>query len=442
MKNYLHILTAAAILSASTAALTGCNAGTPAQASSAGSIGVKVITLSAAAGVPGASGKIAPLQTVHIYSKLPGRVAEVFVDEGSKVKKGDVLLQLDTADLLQQQAQAQANVDAAQAKLNDTLNGARPQDLQAAEAAVTQARGGLDTARAAVEQAKAVLDLATKTHNQLQNRYDEGLLSKDELEAAHVNFEKASTGYNQSLAAQSSAQAALSAATAKLELSRAGATSDTIAALRAQVDLAKASLELSKNAIDNAAIKAPSDGIVVKRSVQPGEMAFTSMPSGTELLTMVSMDSVKVEVSVPESLIGQVKEGAEVKVTVPSVPNKTFDGVVSFVSPVSDANNNTFPVKVLVKNSDESLRAGAVASVAFGASASSRVELPKSALLKSGGGTFVYRVSNGVAQKVQIQVEEKNEEWVYVKGDSLKSNDQIVLKPGEAVTDGAKVHAE
>jgi RND family efflux transporter MFP subunit len=442
MKKHLNVIIALSLLSASAVALSGCSAAPAAQAAAAAVPAVKVITLGSTS-AEGASGKIAPSQTTRIYAKNPGRVAAVNVQEGSKVKKGDVLIQLETDDLTQQVNIQQAALDQAQAALNDAVNGARPQDLQAAEAGVAQAKASLDNANAAADGAKASLDLVSKTYNQVKNRYDEGSAAKSDLDNATMNYDKTKSGYDQAVAGQATAKAALSGAQAKLDLAKAGATADTIARLKGAVNQMQASLDLAKNALEAASIKAPSDGTVVKKLIEPGEMAFTMMPTGTELLVMVNMDTVEVDASVPEDMVAQVKEGAKAAVTLPSIPGKTFEGTVTFVSPVSDQNNNTFPIKVSVNNPDGELRAGAVASVAFSPAQQSRIELPKSALVKTDNGTAVFRLDGDIVHKVVVQTEDKNQDWVYLKGDSaLKANDKIVLNPDAKLTDGAKVRAE
>jgi HlyD family secretion protein len=442
MKKHLNIIVALSLLSASAVSLSGCSNAPSVQASDSSIPSVKVVMLSGA-GAPGASGKIVPSQTTRIYAKNAGRVAAVNVEEGSKVKKGDLLVQLETDDLTQQVNAAQAALDQAQAALNDALNGARPQDRQAAEAGVAQAKAGLDNANATVDGAKSSLDLVTKTYNQLKNHYDEGSVSKSDLDNATMNYDKTKSGYEQAIAGQSISKAALSAAQAKLDLATAGATADTIAGLKARVNQAQASLNLATNMLETASIKAPADGTVVKKLIEPGEMAFTMMPSGTELLVMVNMNTVDVDVSVPEDMVALVKEGMNVKVALSSIPGKTFDGTVTFVSPVSDQNNNTFPIKVAVKNEDGSLRAGAVAAVSFEGSQQSRLELPKSALVKDGGGSAVFKVDGDTVHKIVLQTEDKNQDWVYAKdGSALKANDKIVLNPNDKLADGAKVHAE
>ncbi|TXK76379.1 efflux RND transporter periplasmic adaptor subunit [Paenibacillus sp. N3.4] len=371
---------------------------------------------------------------------MGGKITAVQVEEGARVKKGDMLVQLDTEDLNQQVDQAQAGLTASQAKLADTEAGTRSQDLQAASAMVEQAKAAVNQAQAGVSSAKATYDLVSKGYNHAKNFYDQGDVTKDDLDKITLDYEKAKAGYDAAVSQQSGANAQLSAAVAKLSLAKEGATANTLEQLKADVSAKQASLNLAQNAVKNAGVIAPIDGVIVKKSVNVGEMA----QAGAPLLTVVSMDQVKVEVSVPEGMVNAIKQGAKGTVTVPSIPGKTFEGTITFVSPVSDTNNNTFPVKLTVSNPDGALHAGAVASVAFGGSSSeSRLEIPKAAIVQKDGKATVYKLSGDTVHPVDIQTDEKNQDWVYLKGDAaLKPNDKVVLNPGDKLTDGAKVHAE
>lgn len=418
--------------------VSGCGS-TPTSAAQAQVPSVKVITLGSTSAA-GASGKLAADQTVQVVSKIGGKIASVSVEEGAKVKKGDVLLQIDTEDLTQQLDQAQAGLTASQAKLADTEAGSRAQDLQAAAAAVEQAKAGVNQATAGVTQAKATYDLVTKSYNHAKNFYDQGDISQDELDKVTLDYAKAQAAYDSAVSQQQAANAQVSAAGAKLSLAKEGATANTLEQLKADVSAKQASLNLAQNAVKNAGVVSPIDGIIVKKNVNAGEMA----QAGAALLTVVSMDQVKVEVSVPEDMIGSIKQGAKAAVIVPSLPGKTFEGTITFVSPVSDTNNNTFPVKLTVNNTDGALHAGAIASVAFGGSGGeSRVEIPKAAVVQKDGKSIVYKLSGDTVHPVELQTEDKNQDWVYLKGQAaLKPNDKIVLNPGDKLIDGTKVHAD
>ncbi|MCK9906393.1 efflux RND transporter periplasmic adaptor subunit, partial [Frankia sp. Cpl3] len=124
--------------------------------------------------------------------------------------------------------------------------------------------------------------------------FDTGAISQADLEKASLELDKARTGYDQTKSA--------------LDLAKAGATGNTIAALQAEVDRLKASADLTRNTLGSTTITSPISGVVARRSIDPGEMASPSVP----LLTIVKMDDVKVESSVPQDQINQIKVGAQV----------------------------------------------------------------------------------------------------------------------------------
>ncbi|WP_284640714.1 efflux RND transporter periplasmic adaptor subunit [Paenibacillus silviterrae] len=422
-------------------AVTGCNTtgNLKADTASAAQAPVRLMKLGAAM-ASGYGGKIAPDQEVKIVSKIAGKVSEVLAQEGAEVKKGDILIQLETSDLLQQVKQAESAVIAAQAKLDDARNGTRSQELQAAESALRAAEGGYEQAQAVVEQAKAGFDLATKTYNQLRNQYDSNSsVTKEVLEQGTLNYEKARTSYVQAQAAAKAAGAQEDAARSKLQLAREGATENTLKAMQAEVDRLTSVLELANSSLNNASITAPSDGMVVKRGIQPGEMA----QPGTPLLSIVNMKQVQIELSVADTQIGQVKTGTPVQVKVPNVVDTVFNGTITFVSPVSNANSNTFPVKVTVDNKEGKLFGGMVAEVYTQDASAAKLEVPASAIIKKDGKEYVVRSDNKTARLVEVKTTEKGKDWVYAEaGAHLAAGQEIVVNPDPATSDGAALRTE
>ncbi|MDI3329019.1 MAG: efflux RND transporter periplasmic adaptor subunit [Alicyclobacillaceae bacterium] len=366
------------------------------------------------------TGKIAPADEVKLSSKLAGKVAAVYVQEGSSVRKGQVLVELDSGDYAAQVRQAEAGLQqaeaglaAARAKLADTLAGAREQQIQQLEAAV--------------EQAKAAYENAQTNYNRTKNLFDAGAASQAALDQAQLGL--------------ANAKGALDQAQAQLSLAKAGATANTIAALEAQVrqaegavNQARAALDLARSNLDNTRITAPVDGIVSKKSINPGEMAAP----GTPLLTLVNLGEVKVNVSVPQSLLPAVKSGASVKVRVAEAGDRTFTGTVSFISPVSDDNNNTFPVKVTVPNPDGLLRAGMVAEVTFGEGGGNAVEIPAGSVVNRDGKTYVYKLNGDRVQLVEVQGRPKDDRW-FVVTSGVRASDRLVAQPGPELKDGQQV---
>jgi len=198
-------------------------------------------------------------------------------------------------------------------------------------------------------------------------------------------------------------------------------------------------VELAKNSAANAEIRSPLDGIVVKRSIEPGEMA----QPGAALLTIVNMAKVEVQASVPENLISRVKEGAELRIRISNLPDRTFKGIVTFASPVSDPNSSTFPVKLAVDNKDGAIRAGTVAEVELGGTQSPRLEVPKSALFQQENQTFIFKLDGDKVRRIAVETVEKNADWVYLRGDApLRSGDSVVIDPPAQLADGTIVHVK
>lgn len=427
MNKRLRTITVLSVLAASTMVFTGCSADIPAAASQQQIPSVKTITLSSVErGLPG---KVVVNETVEIYSKQPGRIASITVEEGAVVKKGDLLVQLETGELEVQVRKAQAGLDAAQAQLTNAIEGARQEEIRAAQ-------GALDAARAAVEQSKAAFDQIQLTYNQTRNHYDTGSVTKDELDLATTSYKTAKAAYDAAVANSISAQA-------KLDLLKAGASDSTIAQLRAQVSASQADLDAANLMLMNASIVSPIDGIVAKKYAKAGEMAFTSMPSGASLLQLISLDPAKVEVSVPESEVNQIKAGDAINIQVASLPNQPFQGTVSFVSPVSDPNNNTFTVRLTVPNPENLLRAGNMVTVNFAGNAAARIEIPKDSVIEKDGKKLVYKLDGDQVREIAVTTVDKDEDWVFVEDSSpFHHEDKIVISPPASLSDGAKVVVE
>jgi HlyD family secretion protein len=342
--------------------------------------------------------------------------------------------------LAHQVQQAESSVTAAQAKLADTQAGARVQEIQGLESAVNAAQGAYGQVTAAVEQAKAGLDLSTSTYNRLRNMYDSNSgVTQEDLDKGTFDYEKAQAAYEQALAAQKSAAAQIQGVNAKLEQAKVGPTDNTIKALQADVERLNAGVELASNGLNNAMITAPIDGIIVKKSISAGEVA----QPGMQILSLVNMDQVQVELSVSDSQITQVKVGMPVDVKIQNISDISFQGEISFVSPVSNPNSNTFPVKVKVDNKEGLLFAGMVAEVHMNAAQQSRLEVPQSAIIKKDQKEYLFISVDNTAHLVEVKTEQRNQDWVYVlPNDKIKANEQIIVNPSDKMAEGTKVKAE
>lgn len=432
---YFHSFLALTLLTSFSLIASGCTPTQSASGQEESIPSVKVIKLGSAAksGLM-ASGKVLPDQEVQLVSKLAGKVAQVKVTEGTRVKQGDELVKLEEDDLILQVKQAESGIAASQAKLADAKAGAREQEIRGLQAAVASTRATLEQAKAGLELAKSAYSMAQTSYNRTNSLFESGAVPQAEMDRVSLELDRAKSALDQASAQQEAMKDQLAGAQAKLDLAKSGATANAINALQADVSRAQSALELTQNSLDHTSIKAPIDGIVVQRNIEPGEMA----QPGVSLLTLVKMDQVQIQVSVAQEHINEVKQGAAVDVRLAGAGDQVFKGIVEFVSPVSDPNSSQFPVKVKVDNKKGLLRAGMVAEVYFNGGAEAMLEIPKTSLIQKDNKSYVFTYDSGTAHLVEVNTKEKNPDWLYVVS-GLKERAQVIINPTDALKDGSAV---
>lgn len=241
----------------------------------------------------------APL--VDLAPKVAGRVVEVKVREGERVKAGDLLIVLDLGDTALAVDRDRHNVESAQARLQDLSVGSRQAEVAAAEADVTDKR--------------AAVDLATR-----EKQRQDILMSKD------VGTER---DYDQAKTQLERAQAALRISEEKLVLTREGFRKWQTEQARSEVDKARAQLRQSEIVARESEIRAPADAVVTHRMVEPGQL----LAAGQTGMTLALTGRLYVRTFIPETQLGRVKHGQTAQVTVDAFPGKTFEAVVTEIAP-------------------------------------------------------------------------------------------------------------
>ncbi len=358
---------------------------------------------------------------VEIAPEVGGRIAEILVDEGDEVEKGQVLVRLDDALLQAQRGEALAAVAAAEANLARVRAGARPEEIAAARAALAQAEAQRDEALRALEHARQALEDPQDLNLQIAQAETEVSLAEQEVERAQADLEEVELKYNvfrdqggdveRTWALQvEAARAALDAAQAKLDGARrylnalyairnnplnlqaqvhaaearyeaaeaavdqaraaldealTGSTPEEVALAEAQLRRAQAAQALVEAQLTQLILTSPITGVVTSRSAHAGETATPGIP----LLTLADLDEVTLVLYIPEDQIGRVRIGQRVEVQVDSFPDRVFVGHVATIAGEAEftpRNVQTqeerarlvFAVKVVIPNPDHALKPG------------------------------------------------------------------------------------
>jgi HlyD family secretion protein len=306
------------------------------------------------------------LTQVDISFKTSGRLVERTVTEGDWVKKGQLLARIDPVQLRDQKlrdkalvssavsnyqqletsiafqratiesdvAARRAELSAAQAKLDTLLNGNRPQDIQQSAAAVTDAKAQLEFAKSDWDRAQVLYkneDISRQQYDQFRMKLDSttALLRQAEERYSLMKEGARAEDIAGGRAEVARAQAAVKTAEAnRLELQR---KEEELMARKAEIERSRAQEGISDAQLDDTAVYAPMDGVVLVKSAEVGEV----LAAGTNVMTIGDINHPWLRAYVNETDLGRVKLGQQVKLTTDSFPNKTYIGKVSFIA--SDA---------------------------------------------------------------------------------------------------------
>ena len=283
---------------------------------------------------------------VSISFRVPGILRQRPADEGSVVKPGEVLAALDTREASARLRQAQAAELAAQARLRDTEQGYRPQEIAEAGAQVQQVQANLANLK---EEAR-----------RSENLYATGAVSRQRRDKDD--------------AAASVAQEQHRAASERLKLLQSGFRKETIAVARAQLAEAQAAVEAAKVALEDLQVTSTINGTVTRKHAEPGE----TLAAGRPVVTITDVTHPWVRVYMPENQIGKVQLGAPARIKIDTFPDREFTGRVSYVSSQAEftpKNVQTqeervklvFAVNVTVDNPEGALKPGMPADVSIAA---------------------------------------------------------------------------
>jgi HlyD family secretion protein len=306
------------------------------------------------------------LTQVDIAFKTSGRLIERTVNEGDVVEKGKEIARLDREQLLHQRdtavaalatAEAQlsesgsalkwqqetmqadlqlknADLNAAQSQLLQLQNGARPQELQQATAAVSASQSQYDGAKKDWDRAQTLYkndDISTSQYDQFRTRFEsaEASLKQVKEQANLVQAGPRTETIDSAKAQVERARAALRGGQANgIETKR---REEDIVARRGDIERAKAQIALIDSQLADTVAFSPINGVVLVKAADVGEV----LAPGTSVVTVGDMEHPWLRAYIREQDLGRVKLGDKVKVTTDSYPGKVYDGRVSFIS--SDA---------------------------------------------------------------------------------------------------------
>jgi RND family efflux transporter MFP subunit len=328
-----------------------------------------------------ASGYVVAQRKAAVASKVTGRIISLLVEEGSTVKKGQVIARLESDDVAAARDQAKANLDAA---------------------------------RYALEQAKAEFNDATITFNRNKELIGQGYVAQAEYDASEARFRKAKAGVSAAEAAVQASIAALQGASVAYEYTLIRAPFDAVV--------------LTKNA-DIGDIVTPIGAAADAKAA---------------VVSIADMSSLQVEVDVSESNLQQVKTGQPCEILLDALPEYRFRGAVHMIVPTADRTKATVMVKIRFIDSDNRILPEMSAKVAFlsrevmSAEEKPRTVVNPAAIVDRKDKKAVFLITDNRVIETQVSLGEKLGDMVEVLS-GVKTGDRLVLKPLDRMRNGQRI---
>jgi HlyD family secretion protein len=354
------------------------------------------------------NGKVEPIQNFEAHSPVPTTVKRLFVKEGDHVRQGQLLLQLDDADLRSQAARAQAQIKAAQADQSNLSTGGTHEEVLTLDSQLIKARTARDTAQRNLD-----------AYRRLQQQ---GAASTGEVQQAEETLQRAQADAN------------------LLEQKQKDRYSQPeVARVQAQGAEAEAAYEAAEDALRKSSVRAPFDGIVYTLPVKQGAYVQT----GDLLLQEGDLSKMLVRSFVDEPDIGRLATGQKIEVTWDALPGRVWTGTVSTIPATVKLRGarNVGEVTCTVDNHDLRLLPNVnVGVTVILAEHKDALTVLREAVRNDDSKPYVYQVVDGVLKRHDVEVSLQNLTQVEITA-GLPEHSEVALTSADSkpLADGARV---
>jgi len=349
-----------------------------------------------------ASGRIMTPQRVAVGAVITGRVERIPVQEGQSVRRGDILVVLDDRDERAAVVQARAAVAQAEAKVRQL----RELGLPAAEQSLVQAQANLTQARRQYDRAA---DLKAR-----------GFVSQAALDDAQRNLDVAGSQLR----------------AAGLQVQSNSAAGSEFAVAQTALAQARASLGVAQAKLDDTVIRAPVDGILIARAVEPGNV----VQPGKELMALAPAGETQVVVQIDEKNLAQMRVGQKALGSADAFPRERFAAELVYINPGIDALRGAVEVKLRVPDPPEYFRQDMTVSVDIEVARSAGTVVVPAEVVREANSAqpWVLAVDGGRATRRAVKLGLKGDGRMEVlegvaPGDHLISAAQPAVKIGQRV---------
>ncbi|MFU8803327.1 MAG: efflux RND transporter periplasmic adaptor subunit [Bradymonadaceae bacterium] len=356
-----------------------------------------------------ASGQLQVRPSSDLSMNVAATIEEILVEEGDRVEKGEVLLRLEQDEVARQVDQARAGVAVTRGELQRLRAGTTEQELA--------------QARAALMRAQSARELAEEEARRAEMLFEEGVMTRSDLDRARATLAQA--------------RADEESAWAQIELLESMPRPEDVRVVSARLEEARAALALAEERIERRSLRAPFQGTITRRFVDPGEAAAPGMP----LLTLVDMSGAEVFWETDENNVARIEIGQRARVIPLAFPERPFDAVVFQIGPEVDPQRGVVAVRLtpVEPMADEFFPEMTVDVNLMIEEIEDAISVPASAVFEEDEESFVYIVDDEIVRKRSVRVLVNGDRWAAIEG--IDIGERVVLRAQE-VRDEDRVRPE
>lgn len=359
--------------------------------------------------VPGffeATGSLAGDQQTDVAPQTSGKVVALGVDIGSYVKRGQMLVKLDDAELKLRVDQAVAQVEQAKAALR-----------QAEEKIGLRPNQAFDPNKVAeVAAARVTFELADKNLQRAEKLIESGDVSRSFYDEQRARRDQLKEQYE--------------AALAQARQNYAG-----VAVARTNVSNVEAQLALARKSLSYSVIFSPIDGFVAERVADLGEYVSPQQ----KVATIVKTNPLRMRIDIPEQAIPEIQVGQSVSITTSAWADRQFNGRIARIAPNVSATSRTLTVEAEINNTGGELKPGQFATVRIIQSRPAPVVfVPARSVVSEAGVSRVFVIKDGHAEQRVVQTGQTESDLIQVKS-GVSNGEQVATSNLEKLADGMSV---
>jgi HlyD family secretion protein len=352
-----------------------------------------------------------PLEQAIVAPKITSTVKKFHVQRGTRVKKGQLLAELENADLSAAAESSKGDFEQAEASYATTVGAGLPQQIQKAE---------LDAAAA-----KSAFDAQQKIYDSRKELFQQGAIPRRELDSAEVALVQARSQNEQ-------AQRQLA------DLQRLG-KEQALKSAHGSLTSSEGKFRAAEAQLSYSQIRSPIDGVVSDRPLYEGDLATANQP----LLTVMNTSRLIAKAHIPQSVATTLTVGNAAELVVPGLDD-AVKGRVSLVSPALDPGSTTIEVWVEARKPDPALRPGMTVQISVVAkTAKDAIVVPTAAVFKNAEGADYVLVAGAddKAHQKPVQAGIRSTELTQVIS-GISAGDPVITAGGYAVPDGTQIKIE